>query len=750
MGATAQVEGAGRRLRHLAAGSSRSRMQTIARWLNGVLLVFGLFLIAGMAGLGFYAASHANQVYEGVTVAGIPLGGLIEADAQARIEAEYARFASTPLTLTAGDETYPLTPDALGARLDSEQTAAAAFAVGRTGSLWDRSRDWARGLVSGIAVTPLIAVDTDALNRQLEPIAAAVSRPPSDASINMSDAAEPILVADIPGVVFDYQANQAAIMDHLTSFASGPISLVSHVQPAAVASESLIPSLDVARTAVSAPLTITAPEGAWHIPTADLKHVVTVDPGTGALNVDRRSLQTLVEGLAPSINREAVDAGLTVDANGVLAVVPSIEAATVDVAASVAALEAAAVSGGREAALVIDRAAPAITDDLAEAAAERGERLINAGMELAWTGGELKLGRAELLRALTIDSRPGEAEPFNFGLDPAILAELVAPAAERFDQEAADARFRLIDGEIRLVSEAKEGRALELEAAIEDMIAVFGDEQPRVEVAITTVKPKVTAADRAEITLDDDVLAAAQTFYGGSSEPRRQNVERVVELETGWLVPPDGVFSFAESIGGAVDEKNGFVTGFGIIANEDGGVTTAPVIGGGICQVSTTLFQAIFWAGLPIEERWQHPYYLRSYGEAPKGLPGLDAMVNIEPDWAIDLKFRNTTGKWLAVLLTADGETVEAKIVGSDPGWEVEVDQPVISNLVRAESEMNYTDSPELERGETLLVESAEDGFDVAITRRVLDDGKVILEDTTRSSFSPSRNLTLRGTGSAD
>lgn len=750
MSATAQVDGASRRLRHLAAGSNRSRMKTIARWLNGILLVFALFLIAGMAGLGFYAASHASQVYEGVTVAGISLGGLTEAHALARIEAEYARFAATPLTLTAGDETYTLTPDALGARLDSEQTAAAAFAVGRTGSIWDRSREWARGLVSGMAVAPRIVVDTDVLNSQLEPIAAAVSRTPTDASINMSDAAEPILVADIPGVVFDYPANQAAIMDHLTSFASGPIELVSHVQPAAVASESLIPSLDVARTAVSAPLTITAPEGAWHIPTADLKHVVTVDAGSGALNVDRRSLQTLVEGLAPSINREAVDAGLTVDANGELAVVPSIEAATVDVAGSVEALAAAAIAGGREAALVIDRAAPAITDDLAAAAAERGEQLINAGMQLAWTGGELDLGRAELLRALTIDSRPGGAEPFSFGLDPAILAELVAPAAEAFDQEAADARFRLIGDEIRLVSEAKEGRALELDAAIEDMVAAFGGDQPRVEVAITTVKPTVTAADRAGITLDDDVLAEASTFYGGSSEPRRQNVERAVELETGWLVPPDGVFSFADSVGGAIDEENGFVTGFGIIANEEGGVTTAPVIGGGICQVSTTLFQAIFWAGLPIEERWQHPYYLRSYGEAPKGLPGLDAMVNIEPDWAIDLKFRNTTGKWLAVILTADGEQVEAKIVGTDPGWEVEVDQPAISNLVRAESEMNFTDSPELERGQTLLVESAEDGFDVAITRRVLDDGKVILEDTTRSSFSPSRNLTLRGTGAAD
>ena len=61
--------------------------------------------------------------------------------------------------------------------------------------------------------------------------------------------------------------------------------------------------------------------------------------------------------------------------------------------------------------------------------------------------------------------------------------------------------------------------------------------------------------------------------------------------------------------------------------------------------------RAAFWAGLPFEERHQHPYYLSTYGEAVTGLPGLDAMVNIEPDWTIDLKFRNTTDHWIAVVL---------------------------------------------------------------------------------------------------
>ena len=148
-----------------------------------------------------------------------------------------------------------------------------------------------------------------------------------------------------------------------------------------------------------------------------------------------------------------------------------------------------------------------------------------------------------------------------------------------------------------------------------------------------------------------------------------------VEIEDGWLIPPDGVFSYAEFMG-LVDEANGFVTGYGIVADPNGGVTTAPVIGGGICQVSTTIFQAAFWAGLPIVERWAHPYWLRGYGQAPYGMQGLDAMVNIEPDWALDLKFKNTTGNWIALVMVADGENVHAEIRGTDPGWEIDVPEP--------------------------------------------------------------------------
>jgi hypothetical protein len=122
-------------------------------------------------------------------------------------------------------------------------------------------------------------------------------------------------------------------------------------------------------------------------------------------------------------------------------------------------------------------------------------------------------------------------------------------------------------------------------------------------------------------------------------------------------------------------------------------------------------------------------------------------MVNIEPDWRLDLKFRNTTEHWLAVVMIPDGTDVYARIIGTNPGWRVEVPEPEMENIVHPDDAMRYTESPEFPLGEERLVESARDGFDVRIDRTVYDGDKVILEDSFSSSFAPSYNTTMRGTG---
>jgi vancomycin resistance protein YoaR len=720
--------------------------QTLARLLTRALLVVALFLAAGAAGLALYASSHQGRIYQGVQVAGLDLGGLSPADARARLEAHFAEFAGRPLTLTAGDQFFEVTPAEAGARLDSATTIETAMNWGRQGSLWDQSRAWARALVHGVAIPPVIHLDPNAAHGSIAAIAPNVVKPAIDARLAFGPSGRPEIVPDVTGTRLDYVATESMLAERIATFAGGPVPMVTRDDPANVTAASLAPSLPEADAAVDAPLILSFNDAVWHVPPDNLRLLLGVDPATSNLRVDRRPLHSLVAGLAAEIDRDAVDASITVDENGRLAVVPAISAARVDVDASVATIAEGLLAGEDEIALVVDETPAEISDAMAAAAVERGEDLLDPGITLTWDGGQGILDRGDLLRALTIRSRPGADEPFNFGLDPDLVRESLERYALDFDIPVQDARWRIIDGKIQLAIRESKGRELDLDRGVASVMAAFLDQETEVKLGVRTLMPRWTGKDGSAITLGDDILGEGATWYGDSSDARRQNIELASSYLSGWLVPPGDTFSYADSVG-LITEEKGYITGLGIVDDGHGGFTTAPVVGGGICQVSTTLFQAAFWAGLPFEERHQHPYYLRNYGEAATGLPGLDAMVNIEPDWRLDLKFKNTTDRWIAVVLLPDGSTLYARIVGTDPGWEVVVPEPTIENEVEAPEQMIYTESPELPLGQERVVESAQDGFDVRIDRTVLDDGNVILQDAVFSSFAPSRNTTLRGTG---
>ncbi len=241
-----------------------------------------------------------------------------------------------------------------------------------------------------------------------------------------------------------------------------------------------------------------------------------------------------------------------------------------------------------------------------------------------------------------------------------------------------------------------------------------------------------------------EMLSSGQTYYGGSVANRAFNVELAIDRVNGALIPPGGTFSFDGTVG-AVDLAHGYKVGYGIVGTTDGSVSTVPSVGGGICQVATTLFHAAFWAGMPIVQRSWHLYWIPLYGQAPSGITGLDATV--DTDVGLDLKFKNPTDHWLAVKASANGTLVRFELWGTNPGWTINVDDPVVTNVVKADTAMQYEQSDQLAAGTTVLVEHAEDGFDVSIHRQVLKDGKVIDDLVLNSHYRPSANVTLQGTG---
>ncbi|MCC7024514.1 MAG: peptidoglycan binding domain-containing protein, partial [Thermomicrobiales bacterium] len=175
-----------------------SRIATLA--FLGVVL----FVVAGAAGLGLYASSHAGRIYEGIHVGDLNVGGLTPSEAGEALDRHFTAYASTPLTLVAGNQTFHLAPSAIGARLDSAATVDAAMAWGRDGSLFAQSQAWAQALVHGVDIAPVITVDPARARDQLAAFAPEIVKPASNAALTFDTSGRPAIVPDVTGVRLDY------------------------------------------------------------------------------------------------------------------------------------------------------------------------------------------------------------------------------------------------------------------------------------------------------------------------------------------------------------------------------------------------------------------------------------------------------------------------------------------------------------------------------------------------------------------
>jgi vancomycin resistance protein YoaR len=713
---------------------------------RSVFVAVALCVLATIAGLTLYGYSHSDRIYEGVKINGIAAGGMTESEARAALDAQFDSYLDTPITLEGNGKTFTITPREVGVTFDSSATVETAYEFGRTVPLWSRGQSWVRSTIRGHEFNATVSVDTALLEAKLASFAPEVTRAPADARVDMTADGSPSIVPEVAGVALDVGGTRNNLIEHFSNFSTSKVEMVTPSVAPSVTAAQLESSLPQAKTVVSEAFVMAGHDKSWIVSSDDLKRIVYVNGTDGSLQVDERSLRALIRNIAGEIEQEPADAGIYVTETGEFAVAPSKNAVDLDVNASLADAMQALKSGNHSTNLKIAVQEPAITDAMAQQAILTGEDLVKNGMAVNWDAGSAQLGRDDLLAALVIQPRPGEDQPFVFSFDKEVLESRLQPIIDQIYVPAVDATFRLVDGRVTVIEDAQTGQEVDIENAVDRITNAAFNHETSITLKVRKVKPTYPASTRPNIELSD-LLGDSATYYGTSSEPRRHNVEHAVGLENGWLVPPDGIFSYDEFLG-EVTKDAGFVTGFGIVADgNDGAVTTAPVVGGGICQVSTTIFQAAFWAGMPIVERWQHPYWLTTYGDPPRGMKGLDAMVNIEDDWSLDMKFQNTTGDWIAVVVTADGEYVRAEVWGTNPGWEVEVTGPEITNIVDPGTDMRYTDSPELPAGQELQVEHAQEGFDASIHRVVTKDGEVIDDYTLESSFAPSQNTTLRGTG---
>lgn len=319
---------------------------------------------------------------------------------------------------------------------------------------------------------------------------------------------------------------------------------------------------------------------------------------------------------------------------------------------------------------------------------------------------------------------------------------LIEPIANNIYKEPVNALFAIENNKVSAFQESENGKSVNLsllEEKIQNIVPKIttgtSPENIVIEIPIKTLLPETTTEEANELGIVEPIGSGTSRF-AGSIPNRVHNVSLAASRVNGVLVPPNETFSLVKTLGD-ISRLTGYKEAYVI----EGGKTVLGD-GGGVCQVSTTLFRAALNAGLPILERNPHAYRVGYYEQ--DSLPGIDAAVYVP---SVDFKFKNDTGNYIFIQESIDLNTLTLTftIFGKSDGRTVTMTKPVITNQSPA-PEPQYQDDPTLPVGTQKQIDFAAPGATTVFSRTVTSkDGKEIT-DTFRSNYRPWRAVFLKGT----
>ena len=362
--------------------------------------------------------------------------------------------------------------------------------------------------------------------------------------------------------------------------------------------------------------------------------------------------------------------------------------------------------------------------DLADAAL-KARTALGAPLRLAYGETRWRVPRWRIAPLLALPAG-GATDVSIAGRGAETYLERLSRAVSRKPQ---DARFEVTATGKIVVRPSAPGLQLDLPATAKAIAAAaFSADRRTAQLAVRVAEPERTTeiADTMGIT---GVVSSYTTTYGGTPG-RLNNVQLVSRLIDGTLIKPGGTFSFNGTTGERTAAK-GFQEAPVIINGE-----LQNGLGGGICQVSTTVFNAAFEAGLPIDARTNHALYISHYPL------GRDATVNY-PD--LDLKFSNDTGHWLLLRTFVGAGSLTVNLYGTPVDRRVESTTAPLE--VTGPVPVKETDDPTLVKGTRVVDEFGSPPRQTSVQRLVYDaDGKLLYDNTWRSSYVGEPSLVRVGT----
>lgn len=450
--------------------------------------------------------------------------------------------------------------------------------------------------------------------------------------------------------------------------------------------------------------------------------------------IDRERLARSITELTAAVKQEASNGDFSV-AGSLVKVTPPKEGITlIPDAARRELLKAAIVPANKDrVALPVHKTDPAIKLEQLERVKQQAETILQGPVDFIFEDRLFKVAAEKIAPALKVNEvgNPGaDNKSLVLNADPAVLKSQIVEANPSVNRQPKDASFG-VAGDAVTLQPSVDGATIDTAAAALAVVALANGERRPIPLPATKQPPALTTEAASKLGIGQRISSFTTTFDARNA-PRVSNIDRMASAIDGKILEPGQTFS----LNGATGERtvaNGYQEA-GILVDGE----LVPGIGGGVCQVATTLFNTVFLAGLEVVERSNHSLFVSKYPT------GRDAMVNFGSQ---DLRFRNDTQFGMLLKARVSARELTVSIYSSPLGR-------TVTHTTSAQTNprvppVKYVDDPLLATGVESVVEEGIPGFDVTVTRRVIQGDKVLHDDKFVSKYRPWKRIIKKGTGPA-
>lgn len=441
------------------------------------------------------------------------------------------------------------------------------------------------------------------------------------------------------------------------------------------------------------------------------RQLVGAGPADPVTDVDDAALEQAVEAVAGSLDVPPVDGTLLFEGADPVTTA-AVEGVRVDREAAVAAVRDGWLTAARPLELPTEVVPPAIDDDeVGRALDELAEPLVAGPVTVEVSGTPVQLPPDVLAGAASFVP---EGERIELRLDGELLVEAVRERTTDLLTSPSEGTFSFADG-VPVVLPGEPGTTIDPET-LATAVAEAAEGERRTSVELVELAPEESPEDLQALGIRE-VVASFSTPL--TSEPRRtSNIATGAAAINGTLVRPGEEFSLGEALG-PVDAARGYVDAGVILKGEH-----VEALGGGLSQLSTTTFNAAFFAGFDILEHQPHSEWFARYPE------GREATIFL-PD--VDMRWKNNTPYGALVQAWVSGGRTNVAI-WSTPYWQVETTTSGRSAVVQPTTVYSQTDT-------CVPQDPGNPGFRVTVTRTVSRDGEVEAEDSWTTTYRPQNRI---------